>query len=75
VDVLAHFSFVHIESGHDFYVVRSEAPDFAMHQSDGVLKIFSFIEMDALNQRACTITDSDDGDSNFFHVAYDPSML
>ena len=75
MNILSDFSFVDVECSHNLYVIRSKTTDFAMHQPDGILKVFSFIKVDSLYQRTGTITNSDDGDSNFFHDAYDPWIL
>ena len=67
-DIKSNLAAVDIKGGHHFDVTRPIRTDLAMHQTDPVaIGGGAPIKVDSLNQRAGTISNSNDGDPDLSH--------
>lgn len=67
-NVKTNLAAVDIKGGHDFNVTRPIRTDLAMHEADAVsIGNGAPIKVDSLNQRAGTISNSNNGDPDLSH--------
>ena len=67
-DIKTNLAAVDIKGGHHFDVIRLISTDMAMHQTDPVaIGGGAPIKVDSLNERAGTISNSNDGDPDLSH--------